>query len=165
MKGNTYFFLEKFGNLAKSYYICNKKEHSSNGLTCKTMDNIEQIINAITLTAKTGTYFAKCDGEYDEREEKFIATFLKAIKQISDIRSDTYGTIKASLDETITLNNLINETKQLMSHFNAQEQRVLKETIEQFIREIIAADHKLSNEEHTNYAAWQKALNDVSIVG
>ena len=67
------------------------------------------------LVARTGVFFANCDGEYDKLEDKFISEFIlqmikdgieieDSLKELIDIKSE-----KCSIDD------IINSTKEFFN--------------------------------------------------
>ena len=104
------------------------------------------IEKVIWLVAKTGLFFAHADGKYDTREKKFIEGFLDklaAIGSVDEVRAE----IEGSLNKNYKLEDIVSETKDLLSYFTPVEQEVIKITLCQFVTNVINADFVEKKEE------------------
>jgi len=120
---------------------------------------MQKIIDIIQLTAKTGLFFANCDGKYDDKEKDFIEGYIAGLEVIGDIDPQLKENVKASLDKTYTLDEITAETKQLLDGFNDEEQKQIIMAIDEFIRKLIRIDHRVDAAEKKNYAAWKRAFD------
>lgn len=111
------------------------------------------------LIARTGVFFANCDGNYDERERMFIKNFVAELKKSeSDVTDDALATVTESLDSVYTLSEIIAETKSYLTAFNPNEKKALLDVLSDFISKVINADSVLSDKETENFAQWKSAL-------
>ncbi len=116
------------------------------------------IEKTIKLLAKVGLFFAKADGKYTDKEENFIAKFIDRLAGDGDDRKEAEALLEGYLDKTFTLDEIIADTKDLLSGFNETEQGVITLMLNGFIDQVIEADGKESAAELKNYEAWQKAI-------
>lgn len=111
------------------------------------------------LIARTGVFFANCDGDYDERERMFIKNFVAELKKSeSDVTDDALATVAESLDCVYTLSEIIAETKSYLTAFNPNEKKALLDVLSDFISKVINADSVLSDKETENFAQWKSAM-------
>lgn len=111
------------------------------------------------LVAKTGLFFANCDGVYDEREKKFIENFIAELKNGgSDVTDDALALIAKSIDSIYTLSEIISETKAYLAQFNSDEKKAILDVFSDFISKVINADSVLVQQETDNFAQWKAAL-------
>ena len=104
------------------------------------------IEKVIWLVAKTGLFFAHADGKYDVR--------LAAIGPVDDVKAE----LESSLQKQYKLEEIVNETKDLLSYFNPAEQGVIKVTLSQFVTNVINADCVENKKESALFEDWKKAL-------
>ena len=76
---------------------------------------MERIIDTIKLMAKTGLFFAHCDGDYTDRERDFVEGFLAGIEQIGSVDDEVKNAVLDSVNHTYTLDEVLEETKQLVA--------------------------------------------------
>lgn len=119
---------------------------------------MEKLITTIKLMAKTGVFFAHCDGNYDQREVNFLNGFLGGINQIGDIDEALKQEIKDALNHTYTLEGIIEETQQLLEGFNKDEQKAIITSIYLFIRKVLTADKNLESVEKKNFHLWKETF-------
>lgn len=111
------------------------------------------------LVAKTGVFFAKCDGVYDEREKEFIGNFIAELKKSeSDVTDDALAIAAKSADSKYTLSEIISATKVYLTPFNPDEKKAILDTLSEFISSVIKADSVLLDKETENYAQWKASL-------
>lgn len=116
---------------------------------------MEKLITTIKLMAKTGVFFAHCDGKYDQHEVDFLNGFLGGIDHIGDIDETLRQEIKDSLNHTYTLEDIIEETQQLLEGFNEDEQKAIITSIYLFIRKVLVSDKNLESVEKKNFRLWK----------
>ena len=119
---------------------------------------MEKIVDVVKLMAKTGLFFANCDGKYDQRERDFIESYTASIEQVGDIDPALKQSLKDSLNEQYTFDQIVNDTKALTEGFNQDERKVILLTIDQFIRNVVKLDGELCEKEKANYESWQKVF-------
>lgn len=113
------------------------------------------------LLAKTGLFFANCDGDYDDREQKFIKNFIEELKNAeSHITNDVLALVAKTIDSTYTLSDIISETKAYLAPFNSDEKKVVLDAFSEFIDNVINADSILVDKEVENFSQWKTALYD-----
>lgn len=119
---------------------------------------MNKIVDVVKLMARTGLFFASCDGNYDQRERQFIEGYIAGIEQIGDLDKELKGSVRHSLDETPTLDQIIADTRALLDGFNDDERKVIVMTIDVFIDKVIRLDGKTDSSEAANYAEWRKEM-------
>ena len=71
---------------------------------------MEKLVNTIKLMAKSGLFFANCDGEVSIHEKEFIKNFLGSILEVGTIDEGLKNDVKDTLNHTYTLEDIIEET-------------------------------------------------------
>ena len=117
---------------------------------------MEKIVNVVKLMAQTGLFFANCDGNYDQRERDFIENFISGIEKVGDIEPELKQSLKDSLCQQYTFDQIVSDTKELTDGFNDDERKVILITIDQFINDVVKLDGELCQKEKSNYENWQK---------
>ena len=115
------------------------------------------IEKVIWLVAKTGLFFAHADGRYDVREKNFIEGFIDKLAAIGPV-DDVKAELESSLQKQYKLEDIVNDTKDLLSGFNPAEQSVIKSTLSQFVTNVINADCVENKAESILFEEWKKAL-------
>lgn len=119
---------------------------------------MEKLVNTIKLMAKSGLFFANCDGEVSIHEKEFIKNFLGSILEVGTIDDGLKNDVKDTLNHTYTLEDIIEETKQLVDGFNDDERKAILVTMSGFISKVISADGRFDPKEHGNYTQWKAAV-------
>lgn len=119
--------------------------------------NTKPIEKVIWLVAKTGLFFAHADGRYDVREKNFIEGFIDKLAAIGPV-DDVKAELESSLQKHYKLEDIVNDTKDLLSGFNPAEQSVIKLTLSQFVTNVINADCVENKAESILFEEWKKAL-------
>lgn len=119
---------------------------------------MEKIIEMIHLVAKTGLFFAHCDGRYDERERRFIEDYIAGIEQMGSIEDSLKASVRASLNRQFTLAEIVGDTKAMLTGFTDGERRRILASIDEFVRRAIRIDHHVDTEEQRQYVAWKQAV-------
>ena len=107
------------------------------------------------LIAKTGVFFANCDGEYDKLEDKFISEFILAmikdgieiedsLKELIDIKSEKY-----------TIDDIINSTKEFFEVLSEDKKTIAIDILKDFIEKIINADGVVHPNEEKYFNQWK----------
>ena len=107
------------------------------------------------LIAKTGVFFANCDGEYDKLEDKFISEFILAmikdgieiedsLKEVIDIKSEKY-----------TIDDIINSTKEFFEVLSEDKKTIVIDILKDFIEKIINADGVVHSNEEKYFNQWK----------
>lgn len=123
---------------------------------------MEKIVSTVKLMAKTGLFFANCDGNFDKREHDFIENFLSGIQSVGDIDDELKNDVLDTLNHKYTLNGIVEETKQLIDGFNDDERKAILVTISQFVLKVLAKDKRIESLERANYEEWKKLLGVAS---
>ena len=105
--------------------------------------------------AKTGVFFAHSDGEFDQREVDFIKGFLGGIDHIGDIDEALKQEVKDAVNQNYTLDEIIEETQQLLEGFNEDERKAIITSIYLLIRKVLVADKNLDSVEKKNFRLWK----------
>lgn len=107
------------------------------------------------LIAKTGVFFANCDGEYDKLEDKFISEFILAmikdgieiedsLKEVIDIKSEKY-----------TIDDIINSTKEFFEVLSEDKKTIAIDILKDFIEKNINADGVVHSNEEKYFNQWK----------
>lgn len=107
------------------------------------------------LVARTGVFFANCDGEYDKLEDKFISEFIlqmikdgieieDSLKELIDIKSE-----KCSIDD------IINSTKEFLNQVNQDERVQIVDMLKDFIEKVINTDGVVHPNEEKYFNQWK----------
>lgn len=119
---------------------------------------MEKLVNTIKLMAKTGLFFASCDGDYSQHERDFINAFLNSILSVGDIDESLQNEVNDSLKRSFSLEEIIQETRQLVDGFNEDERKAILLTMSAFVQKVISADERMDSQERANYAKWKEAV-------
>lgn len=119
---------------------------------------MDKVLETIKLMAKTGLFFAHCDGQFDKREHDFINAFLEGILEVGEIPEQLSLEVKDSLNHTYTIEEIISETQQLTEGFNEDERKAILFTISQFILKVMASDEQVQSAERQNFEKWKTAF-------
>ena len=111
------------------------------------------------LVAKTGIFFANCDGEYDEREREFITRYVQELKQEDGASEELTRAIEETLMRRCTYEEIVVETQRVLSSFNEAERKAILEKLKEFIDKVICADDYLHPNEVTLFERWKNDLN------
>ena len=107
------------------------------------------------LVARTGVFFANCDGEYDKLEDKFISEFvLQMIKDGIEIEDSLKELIDIK-NEKCTIDDVINSTKELLNQVNADERQQVVDMLKGFIEKLINVDGVLHPNEVKYFDKWK----------
>ena len=120
---------------------------------------MEKLVNTIKLMAKSGLFFANCDGEVSIHEKEFIKNFLGSILEVGTIDDGLKNDVNDTLNHTYTLEDIIEETKQLVDGFNDDERKAILVTISQFVLKVLSKDKRIESLERANYEEWKKRLD------
>ena len=115
---------------------------------------IEQVIN---LMAETGLFFAKADGQYNVQEKNFIENFLAKLGNFGDV-NEVRDNIEAYLTKSLSLDQVVADTKALVSGFNDVEKAGILASLAGFIESVINSANAAAAPEQANFEAWKKAL-------
>ncbi len=119
---------------------------------------MEKLVNTIKLMAKSGLFFANCDGQVSIHERDFIHNFLRSILEVGEIDEALKLDVVDTLNHTYTLDEIIRETQKLVEGFNDDERKAILVTMSGFIQKVISSDGRFDPTEHGNYNQWKAAL-------
>lgn len=108
----------------------------------------------ILLLAKTGLFFANCDGEYSDREKKFISDYIQMMKNKSVLSSSNEQILLNLENHEISFDEILIDTENLLVGFNSTEQQAIVENILDFIQKVINADNRVDKNEEWYLAKW-----------
>ena len=107
------------------------------------------------LVARTGVFFANCDGEYDKLEDKFISEFiLQMIKDGIEIEDSLKELIDIK-SEKITIDDVINSTKAFLGQINEVEKSQIVGMLKDFIEKVINSDGVVHRNEAKYFNQWK----------
>jgi hypothetical protein len=112
------------------------------------MDKVQQMQ---VLCAKIGVFFANCDGVYETREQEFIENFVANLEQGEGLTPEIKQIILGSVNEKVSLETIIQMTKDLLDGFNEVEQTEIKKVLSEFIVKLIEVDGEIHPNEIANY--------------
>lgn len=113
------------------------------------MDKIQQMQ---VLCAKIGVFFANCDGVYETREQEFIENFVANLEQgEGGLAIEIKQIILGSVNEKVSLETIIQMTRDLLDGFNDVEQAEIKKVLAEFIVKLIEVDGEIHPNEIANY--------------
>jgi hypothetical protein len=119
---------------------------------------MDKIITSVRLMTKTGRFFANCDGNYDIKERQLIYGFAKSVNILSDLNKIQQDSVEDAANQDCTLDELIQETEELLSQYNAEERQRLLEVYNQYVRMTIEIDNRITREEVSSYKEWCQRL-------
>ena len=119
---------------------------------------MDKIITSVRLMTKTGRFFANCDGNYDIKERQLINGFAKSVNILSDLNKIQQNSVEDAANQDCTLDELIQETEELLSQYNAEERQRLLEVYNQYVRMTIEIDNRITREEVSSYKEWCQRL-------
>ena len=118
----------------------------------------------ILLLAKTGLFFANCDGEYHNSEKRFITDYIQAMKDKSVLSDHVERLLLETASHEYTFDETLSGTDKLIEGFNRFEQQVLVKRIRDFIQKVIEADNCIDKSEERYLEQWsdhfKTLLND-----
>lgn len=120
---------------------------------------MEKLENVVRLMAKTGLFFANCDGQYAQPEKDFIKSFIAQIEQVGTIDEELKREVTGAIDRKYTLEEIVRDTQEVLEGFNRDEQKAILLTIDAFVAKVIKADKRMAEAENANRMAWKKQFN------
>lgn len=107
------------------------------------------------VIARTGVFFANCDGEYDKLEERFISEYvLQMIKDGIEIEESLKELIDIK-SEKITIDDVINSTKAFLGQINEVEKPQIVGMLKDFIEKVINVDGVIHPNEEKYFNQWK----------
>ena len=122
------------------------------------MGDSDKLVKVVKLMAKTGLYFAHCDGHYNQSEKDFLEAYVSGIELIGSIDDDVKQSIYSTFDNTYTLKEIVSETEEVLNGLSAKEQEIILLEIDKFIKKVIHVDDKVESKEQFEYRKWKEAL-------
>ena len=120
---------------------------------------MEKLENVVRLMAKTGLFFANCDGQYAQPEKDFIKSFIAQIEQVGTIDEELKREVTGAIDRKYTLEEIVRDTQEVLEGFKRDEQKAILLTIDAFVAKVIKADKRMAEAENANRMAWKKHFN------
>ena len=118
------------------------------------MDNVK----FAELVAKTGMHFGKIDGNYDDKERSFVNMFIGFLKVNSNFAGDVESVIRNASNQVCTVNQLIDETKEVLSDLSDERRKGTLESFANFIETVICVDGDKRSMEQSEFKVWKSAL-------
>ena len=116
------------------------------------------MVKVVKLMAKTGLYFAHCDGNYSQSEKDFLEAYVSGIELIGSIDDDVKQSVYSTFDNTYTLEEIVFETEEVLDGLSAKEQGFILFEIEKFIKKVIHLDDNVESKEQLELRKWKIAL-------
>lgn len=110
----------------------------------------------VKLAAEIGLYFAKVDNDYDEREKEFLVGYIKELEKSNPLSEEEKSLISEMSEHHFTLNEVIQDTKDLLEEYREEDRNPLLNTISVLINQVINADGKVTTEEADSFTLWKK---------
>jgi len=110
----------------------------------------------VKLVAELGLYFAKVDNDYDEREQAFLTNYVAELKKSNPLEYAEEELLKDYIDKKFTLEDIINDTEDLLDEYVESERYPLLNTLATLIIQVINADGKVTVEEQEAFDNWKK---------
>lgn len=120
----------------------------------------------IKLVMELGSFFSNCDGDFDDREAKFLDNYIDNMIASDQEQREELEEIKNGINKMPNIEYLIMETKRMKDAVEEQEKVPLLKTLSYLINEIIIADGILHLKEARSYTEWKNALeldDDINI--
>ncbi|MCQ2323729.1 MAG: hypothetical protein MJZ53_02610 [Paludibacteraceae bacterium] len=111
-----------------------------------------------TLIIKIGSLFANCDGEYDNREKKFVENFITSLKEEMHFNEEQISMLLSMSNRTFTYEDVILDTKNMLLNFDEETRPQVNDVIQKFVSELIAIDGRYADEEIALQKKWNKSL-------
>ena len=109
----------------------------------------------IKLIIELGKFFMECDGDIDEKEIKFINDYTDQMVAKGEATLAEMKAIEDSIEKELTIDYLIEQTKELLGYATEEEKGTLREALSSYIQKIIMADGILHPNEVKLYKAWK----------
>lgn len=110
----------------------------------------------VKLAAEIGLFFAKVDNDYDEREKTFLVDYIKELEKSNPLSEEEKSLISKMSEHHFSLNEVIQDTKDLLNEYGEEDRFPLLNTISVMINQVINADEKVTKEEADSFALWKK---------
>lgn len=110
----------------------------------------------VKLAAEIGLYFAKVDSDYDEKEKEFLVGYIKELEKSNPLSEEEKSLISEMSEHHFTLNEVIQDTKDLLVEYSEEDKYPLLNTISVLINQVINADGKVTTEEADSFTLWKK---------
>lgn len=122
------------------------------------MGDMETLVKVVKLMAKTGLYFAHCDGDYSQSEKDFLESYVSGIEMIGSIDDELKQSVYSTFDHTYSLDEIVGESREVVDVFPADQRQVILKEMLHFIEKVICIDKKIDTAERTEYMKWKAAL-------
>ncbi|MBR3453941.1 MAG: hypothetical protein IKH26_01310 [Bacteroidaceae bacterium] len=122
------------------------------------MGDIEKLVKVVKLMAKTGLYFASCDGDYSQSEKDFLEAYVSGIEAIGSIDDELKQSVYSTFDKTYSLEEIVEDTKEMVDGFEPEQRTAVLKEMQQFIIKVIRLDNKVDSKEEAEFVKWNKAL-------
>jgi hypothetical protein len=121
-------------------------------------ENYQSIELVVKLMAKTGLFFASVDGEYADSERTFIENYINQLSAVGPV-DEVKDMLENALNQHFTLDEIIDETRQLLTYFTQPEDKqAIVMSMANFIEQVIRADGVEHPAEKQAFLAWANAL-------
>ncbi len=111
------------------------------------------------LAAEIGLFFAKVDNDYDEKEKEFIINYVKTLTKSNPMTDEEKEELSSLSNHHFTLDEIINDTNQLLDIFVDEERFPLLNSLSMMINQVINADGMVTKEEAESFAIWKKEFD------
>ncbi len=122
------------------------------------MGEMEKLVKVVKLMAKTGLYFASCDGNYDQKEKDFLEAYVSGIEVVGAIDEEMKKSVYSAFDKTYSLDEIVGETQEVVEGFDADDRDVILSEIQKFINKVIRVDGCVDSKEQEEYKKWKAAF-------
>ncbi|MEE0917546.1 MAG: hypothetical protein UIQ67_04485 [Bacteroidales bacterium] len=109
----------------------------------------------LLLAAKTGLFFANCDGEFDNKESKFISDYILEIMHAGIDIEDTMEDLIKLKGEKHTIEELIDYTKNFLKTLDEDDKCITLSEMKKFIENLINIDGVVHPNEEKYFEQWK----------
>lgn len=121
---------------------------------------MEKKYEMMALLAKTGLFFANCDGNYDRSEQRFISAYIETLSENEHIPNTISSMLHDTIKQTYTLETILSDTRAHLTGFNSDECHAIIRVIKDFITRLIAADGRIDSNEQRYFNEWMLFFNE-----
>lgn len=115
-------------------------------------------VKMIELCSKIGVFFGSCDGNYSDDERNFVSSFINKLKTEDTINNEVENLMNGVLEKSYTIEEIIDETNQILEGLGKDDKKYLKDLLCQFIESVIKADGVLHPNEIKFYEQWNHSV-------
>jgi len=121
--------------------------------------NLKPIELIVKLVVKTGLYFSRVDGNYDQNEQQFLSNYLKQLEAVGPVDEEVRQMVERAITSNYTQDEIVADTKQLFACFDsADDRQAIAVALFNYIDRVVKADGKEQPAERLAMLKWAQAL-------